>query len=150
MPSSTQTANIRPTRCSSSPASSRNASPSRSKLSPSGRPDCPAVRKKRHAVKITPETLPLVPKIRHLAVSVDGKTLALVVEVLDGAKFRNDLWHIAADGSESAREVDLGGRRVSQPAYLADGSLLFCSAPPEPSPEAEARSVYLIPAGGGT
>jgi len=101
-------------------------------------------------VKITPETLPLVPKIRHLAVSVDGKTLALVVEVLDGAKFRNDLWHIAADGSESAREVDLGGRQVSQPAYLADGSLLFCSAPPEPSPEAEARSVYLIPAGGGT
>jgi len=101
-------------------------------------------------VKITPETLPQIPKIRNLAVSPDGKTLTLVVEVLDGARFRSVLWHIAADGSRPPEAVDLSGLQVSQPAYLEDGSLLFCAAPPEPSPEPEARSVYLLPPGAGT
>jgi dipeptidyl aminopeptidase/acylaminoacyl peptidase len=100
-------------------------------------------------VKITPETLPQVPKIRYLAISSDGRTLALAVEVLDGARFRHALWQVASDGSEPPRAVDVGGLQVSQPAYLADGSLLFCSAPPEPSPEPDARSVYLLPPGGG-
>ena len=101
-------------------------------------------------MKVTPETLPQVPKIRSLAVSADGGTLALVVQVLDGARFRDTFWQAAADGSSPPREVDLDGLEPSQPAYLADGSLLFCSAPPEPSPEPEARSVYLLPPGGGT
>ena len=99
-------------------------------------------------MKITPEALPQVPKIRNLAVSSDGGTLALVVEVLDGARFRNALWEVPADGSRPPTVVDLAGLQVSQPAYLADGSMVFCAAPPEPSPEPEARSVYLLPPDG--
>jgi len=100
-------------------------------------------------VRITPETLPRVPKIRHLAASPDGATLALVVDVLEGARFRNALWHAPTDGSAPPHEVDLGGLEVSQPAYLADGSLLFCSSPPDASAEPTARSVYFLPADGG-
>lgn len=100
-------------------------------------------------MKITPETLPQVPKIRNLAVSPDGRTLALVVEVLDGPRFQNVMWHVATDGSAPPRPVDLGGLQASQPAYLEDGSLLFCSTPPEPSPGPEASSVYLLSPGAG-
>ena len=102
-------------------------------------------------MKITPQTLPQVPKIRDLAVSPDGTVLSLVVEVLDGPRFRRGLFQVAAGGSAEPKEVDLGGLEISEPGYLADGSLLFCSSPPAPSSvESEARAVYLLSPGSGS
>jgi dipeptidyl aminopeptidase/acylaminoacyl peptidase len=97
-------------------------------------------------MKITPETLPQFPKIRDIAVSPDSTTLALVVEMLDGPRFRDSLWEMPADGSGSPREVDLSGREPSGPAYLADGSLLFVSRSPGAGdgPEPDALDVCLL------
>ena len=94
-------------------------------------------------MKITPDVLAQVEKIEDLAVSPDGATLALVVEVCDGPRYRRALFHVAADGSGPPREIDLGGLEISQPAYLADGSLVFLSSPPGAPDEPESRSVYL-------
>ena len=100
-------------------------------------------------MRITPDTLAEVPKIRDVAVSPDGGTVALVVEVCDGARYRDSLFHVAADGSGAPEEIDLGGLEPSGPAYLSDGSLVFLSSPPEALSEPEARSVYLLAPGGG-
>ncbi|HVC15086.1 MAG TPA: alpha/beta fold hydrolase [Acidimicrobiales bacterium] len=99
-------------------------------------------------MKVTPRLLPEVPKIRSLVPSPDGGSLSLAVEVLDNAVFRRALWSVPADGSRAPSEVDVGGLEVSELAYLADGSLLFCSSAPEPSAEPGARSVYLLAPGG--
>jgi dipeptidyl aminopeptidase/acylaminoacyl peptidase len=97
-------------------------------------------------MKITPETLPVFPKIRDIVVSPDSTTLALVVESLDGPGFRDALWEVPTDGSASPRTVDLAGAEPASLAYLADGSLLFVSRSIEASPEQEpdAMDVFLL------
>jgi len=100
-------------------------------------------------MRITPETLAAVPKIRDVAVSPDGQTLAVVLEMLDGARFRRALWAVPADGANSGSEIGLGGLDVGDVAYLDDGSLLFTSRSSAGSSEAEpdAMDVYILDKG---
>jgi dipeptidyl aminopeptidase/acylaminoacyl peptidase len=94
-----------------------------------------------------------IPRVGGLVLSPDGTRLVMSVQHLapDGARFVTSLWELAADGSSGPRRLTYSEKGEANPAFLADGSLVFTSARPDPTAkedEAEGR-VWRLPAGGG-
>jgi dipeptidyl aminopeptidase/acylaminoacyl peptidase len=94
-----------------------------------------------------------VPRVNGLLLSPDGTRLLMPVQQLapDGARFVTSLWEVPTDGSAGPRRLTYSEKGEANPAFLADGSLVFTSARPDPTvkeDEAEGR-VWHLPAGGG-
>jgi dipeptidyl aminopeptidase/acylaminoacyl peptidase len=96
-----------------------------------------------------------LPRIAGLALSPDGRRLAVAVQTLDAkrTKWQSAVWEVDPDGVRPARRLTRSGPGESSPAWAPDGSLLFTSARPDPAatepgkdPEA---ALWSLPAGGG-
>jgi dipeptidyl aminopeptidase/acylaminoacyl peptidase len=96
-----------------------------------------------------------LPQVDGLALSRDGRRLAITVQTLDpkGTKWLSALWEVDPEGGRPARRLTRSAPGESAPQWLPDGSLLFTSARPDPTaaepgtdPEA---ALWSLPAGGG-
>lgn len=87
-----------------------------------------------------------------VAVSPDGRQLVVAVSRLDGkgTTYVSDLWQVAVEGG-TPRRLTWGDHGASDPAFRADGAVLFrARRPVAQEPEDERRTqVWCLPAGGG-
>ncbi|MGR7026536.1 S9 family peptidase [Geodermatophilus sp. URMC 62] len=95
-----------------------------------------------------------VPRVAGLALSPDGRRLAVSVQTLDpeGKKWISALWEVDPEGQRPARRLTRSARGESAPAFAPDGTLLFLSARPDPAATdgAEPRpALWALPPGGG-
>jgi dipeptidyl aminopeptidase/acylaminoacyl peptidase len=96
-----------------------------------------------------------LPRLGGLALSPDGKRLAVAVQTLDTArtKWVSALWEVDPEGSRPARRLTRSAPGESSPVWAPDGSLLFTSARPDPDAEADGEdpkpALWALPAGGG-
>ncbi|NDL60096.1 prolyl oligopeptidase family serine peptidase [Phytoactinopolyspora sp. XMNu-373] len=85
--------------------------------------------------------------------SLDGRRLVTAVATLnpEKTKYVSALWEIDPDGARPARRLTRSAKGESGSAFLPDGSLLFCSARPDPSAkdDDEVPLLWLLPAAGG-
>ncbi|WP_129668892.1 alpha/beta hydrolase family protein [Phytoactinopolyspora endophytica] len=99
------------------------------------------------------ETYIALPRAGGLTLSPDGGRLVTSVATLspDKTKYVTALWEIDPSGGRPARRLTRSATGESGAAFLPDGSLLFCSARPDPSSkdEDEAPMLWLLPADGG-
>lgn len=100
-----------------------------------------------------------LPRLSSLRLSPDGRRLVVAVGTVapDGKKMATALWQVDPTGRAPARRLtrSVAGESGGH-AFLADGSLLFVSARPDPDlkvptgDDAHAvRAVWLLPAEGG-
>lgn len=75
-----------------------------------------------------------IPRLTGLRLAPDGSWLAAVVQARsrDGKKFVGSIWRIDPGGGAPAR-LTRSAEGESSPRFLADGSLLFLSARPDPA-----------------
>ncbi len=97
-----------------------------------------------------------IPRLGGLALSKDGRRLAVAVQTLDPEKkkWQSALWEIDPRGERPARRLTRSAPGESSPAWAPDGSLLFTSARPDPDAKAEGApepkpALWSLPAGGG-
>jgi Tol biopolymer transport system component len=76
-----------------------------------------------------------VPRVAGLALSPDGRRLAVPVQTLDaaGTKWQAALWEVDPRGERPARRLTRSAPGESAPVWAPDGSLLFTSARPDPA-----------------
>ncbi len=95
-----------------------------------------------------------VPRVGALALSADGRRLAMSVHTLDPEKkkWQSALWETDPTGRRPARRLTRSVPGESSPGWAPDGSLLFTSARPDPgTPEAgdPEPALWSLPEGGG-
>ncbi|MGY1806797.1 S9 family peptidase [Blastococcus sp. SYSU D00669] len=96
-----------------------------------------------------------LPRIGGLALSRDGRRLAISVQTLDpeGKKWQSAIWEVDPEGRGDARRLTRSAPGESSPAWAPDGSLLFTSARPDPGAangDGEPRAaLWSLPSGGG-
>ncbi|SFP51554.1 Dipeptidyl aminopeptidase/acylaminoacyl peptidase [Geodermatophilus dictyosporus] len=95
-----------------------------------------------------------VPRVAGLALSPDGRRLAIAVQTLDAErkKWLPALWEVDPEGQHPARRLTRSAPGESAPVFAADGSLLFLSARPDPAATGGAEpesALWALPAGGG-
>ncbi|HET9781783.1 MAG TPA: S9 family peptidase [Candidatus Dormibacteraeota bacterium] len=94
-----------------------------------------------------------IPRVGSMVLSPDGRRLVLSVQTLsaDSTRFVTSLWEVPSDGSAQPRRLTFSDKGEANPAFLADGSLVFSSGRTDPTvkeDEAESR-VWVLPAAGG-
>ncbi|AYY11664.1 S9 family peptidase [Actinobacteria bacterium YIM 96077] len=94
-----------------------------------------------------------MPRVSGLTLSPDGRRLVTGVATLNPEETRyvTSLWEVDPAGERPARRLTRSAKGESGAAYLPDGSLLFCSARPDPesSDDDEVPMLWLLPADGG-
>ena len=103
-----------------------------------------------------PAGLAAVPRVAGLALSPDGRRLAIGVQSLDPEKkkWRTALWEVDPAGQRPARRLTRSAPGEASPAWAPDGSLLFTSARPDPEATGDGGkdpkpALWALPAGGG-
>src|SRR3712207_9284218 len=96
-----------------------------------------------------------------LALSADGRRLAVAVQTLDRekTKWQSALWEVDPEGRRPARRLTRSAPGESSPVWAPDGSLLFTSARPDPDAgggsgagngaEESKPALWALPAEGG-
>ncbi|RBY83570.1 S9 family peptidase [Geodermatophilus sp. TF02-6] len=76
-----------------------------------------------------------LPRVTGLALSADGRRLAVSVQTLDPerTKWQSALWEVDPEGRRPARRLTRSAPGESAPVWAPDGSLLFTSARPDPA-----------------
>ncbi|NED99022.1 S9 family peptidase [Phytoactinopolyspora halotolerans] len=99
------------------------------------------------------DTYLALPRVGGLTLSRDGRRLVTSVATLnqDKTKYVTALWEIDPAGAGPARRLTRSAKGESGAAFLPDGSLLFCSARPDPdsTDDDELPMLWLLPPGGG-
>jgi dipeptidyl aminopeptidase/acylaminoacyl peptidase len=94
-----------------------------------------------------------LPRTAGLVLSPDGTRLVTGVSTLDNdkTKYVTALWEVDPAGERPAKRLTRSAKGESGAAFLPDGSLLFCSARPDPESkdDDEVAMLWLLPAGGG-
>ncbi|MGY1601517.1 S9 family peptidase [Geodermatophilus sp. SYSU D00815] len=96
-----------------------------------------------------------IPRVGGLALSPDGRRLAISVQTLDPEKkkWQSALWEVDPEGRAEARRLTRSAPGESSPAWTPDGSLLFTSARPDPGAadgDGEPKAaLWALPPGGG-
>jgi dipeptidyl aminopeptidase/acylaminoacyl peptidase len=95
-----------------------------------------------------------LPRVGALALSADGRRLAISVHTLDAEKkkWQSALWEVDPDGAAPARRLTRSAPGESAPRWAPDGSLLFTSARPVPGAKDDGEptpALWSLPAGGG-
>ena len=96
-----------------------------------------------------------LPRVSGLSLSPDGTRLVTTLSTLDAKSTRyvGALWEVDPAGGRPARRLTRSTQGESGAAWLPDGSLLFCSARPDPDTEAgegdEVPMLWSLPADGG-
>ena len=97
-----------------------------------------------------------LPRTSGLELSPDGGRLVTSVATLNAerTKYVSALWEIDPGGRRPARRLTRSAKGENDAAFLADGSLLFVSARPDPAVKAgedddDLALLWLLPAGGG-
>jgi dipeptidyl aminopeptidase/acylaminoacyl peptidase len=96
-----------------------------------------------------------LPRVEGLRLSPDGSRLVTSVATLnrDQTKWVSALWEVDPSGERPARRLTRSAKGERDAAFLPDGSLLFCSARPDPDAkdedDDEVPMLWLLPAGGG-
>src|ERR671926_560214 len=80
-----------------------------------------------------------LPRVAGLALSADGRRLAVAVQTLDAErkKWQSALWEVDPEGRRPARRLTRSAPGESAPVWAPDGSLLFTSARPDPAVKAD-------------
>jgi dipeptidyl aminopeptidase/acylaminoacyl peptidase len=98
-----------------------------------------------------------LPRLSGLRLSPDGSSLVVSVALphVDGRKMASSVWWVDPSGERPPRRLTRSAAGESNGVFLADGSLLFTSARPDPdAKEADgeddaAPALWLLPGGGG-
>ncbi len=102
-----------------------------------------------------------LPRLAGLALSADGRRLAVAVQTLDAERtaWQSALWEVDPEGRRPARRLTRSAPGESTPTWAPDGSLLFTSARPDPEAgsgsgtgggaEDPKRALWSLPAEGG-
>jgi dipeptidyl aminopeptidase/acylaminoacyl peptidase len=96
-----------------------------------------------------------IPRVAGLALSPDGRRLAVAVQTLDaeGKKWQSALWEVDPDGGQPARRLTRSAPGEAAPAWAPDGSLLFTSARPDPAAKPNGdepkAALWSLPPDGG-
>ncbi len=95
-----------------------------------------------------------LPRVGALALSPDGRRLAISVQTLDAEKkkWQSALWEVDPEGARPARRLTRSAPGESAPVWAPDGSLLFTSARPIPGAKDDGDpkpALWSLPAGGG-
>jgi len=95
-----------------------------------------------------------LPRIGGLALSADGRRLAISVQTLDAEKkkWQSALWEVDPAGQRPAHRLTRSAPGESSPAWAPDGSLLFTSARPDPGAAENGEpkaALWVLPAHGG-
>ena len=95
-----------------------------------------------------------IPRVGGLALSADGRRLAVSVATLDAEKkkWQSAVWEVDPAGVAAARRLTRSAPGESSPAWLPDGSLLFTSTRPVPGAKENGDpkpALWSLPAGGG-
>lgn len=95
-----------------------------------------------------------LPRLAGLAVSADGTRLVTTVQTLnpERTKYVTALWEVDPAGERAARRLTRSAKGEGGPAFLPDGSLLFCSSRPDPDTKDDTDDealLWLLPGGGG-
>jgi dipeptidyl aminopeptidase/acylaminoacyl peptidase len=95
-----------------------------------------------------------LPRVGSLALSPDGRRLAISVQTLDAEKkkWQSALWEVDPGGVRPARRLTRSAPGESSPSWAPDGSLLFTSARPVPGTKDEGEpkpALWSLPADGG-
>jgi len=95
-----------------------------------------------------------LPRVGSLALSPDGRRLAISVATLDPEKkkWQSALWEVDPDGGRPARRLTRSAPGESSPMWAPDGSLLFTSARPVPGAKDDGEpkpALWSLPADGG-
>jgi dipeptidyl aminopeptidase/acylaminoacyl peptidase len=96
-----------------------------------------------------------IPRVVGLALSADGRRLAVPVQTLNAekTKWQTAIWEVDPEGERPTRRLTRGAPGESSPAWAPDGSLLFTSARPDPAAPTEGEdpkpALWSLPAGGG-
>jgi dipeptidyl aminopeptidase/acylaminoacyl peptidase len=108
---------------------------------------------------LSPAAFVAVARVGSLMLAPAGDRLVATVDQLDtkGGSFTSSLWALDPGAVEPARRLTRSDEGESHPAFLPDGSLLFTSTRPRPSPDSEvserddseAPALWLLPADGG-
>jgi dipeptidyl aminopeptidase/acylaminoacyl peptidase len=96
-----------------------------------------------------------IPRVGGLALSPDGRRLAVPVQTLDAerTKWQTAIWEVDPEGATPPRRLTRSAPGESAPAWAPDGSLLFTSARPDPGAKPEGEdpkpALWALPAEGG-
>ncbi len=98
-----------------------------------------------------------LPRTSGLAIAPDGSRLVTTVQTIDrkAVKYVTSLWEVDPTGAAPARRLTRSAKGEGGPAFLPDGSLLFCSSRSDPDADPDAKdgddetTLWLLPAGGG-
>jgi len=93
-------------------------------------------------------------RVSGLTLSPDGTRLVVAVAVLDEKRtaYVSSLWEVDPAGDRPARRLTWGPKSESAPTFLADGSLIFTSARPDPDAtpaDDTPAALWLLPATAG-
>ncbi len=97
-----------------------------------------------------------LPRVSGLALSADGTRLVTTIAELspDASSYVNAIWELDPAGRSPARRLTRSAHGDSEPAFDADGDLLFISARPPtgsagPAIDKPPAALWRLPAGGG-
>lgn len=92
-----------------------------------------------------------IPRLAGLAAGPDGRLVAQVQEAAaDGSRMASSLWALDATGDRDAQRLTWSTKGESAPRFAPDGSLLFASARPDPTGEADddGTAIWRLPTTG--
>jgi dipeptidyl aminopeptidase/acylaminoacyl peptidase len=90
-----------------------------------------------------------LPRLTGLALSPDGTRLVTTMQQpdADGARYASALWEVSLDGGDPQR-LTRSAKGEADPAFLPDGSLLFCSSRPVPDGDEDESRLWVLPPAG--
>lgn len=96
-----------------------------------------------------------IPRVAGLALSPDGRRLAVPVQTLNAerTKWQTAIWEVDPEGTRPPRRLTRSAPGESAPVWAPDGSLLFTSARPDPGTKPDGEdpkpALWSLPADGG-